>query len=347
MSSAFFFNDNNSDSFHHEEINTAGRPICVGQSLSCPVLYRTMDIVSFLTKIFDFIIISFLIYLSFAKVKNGVFKYFTLNTMVICSVITIAVLVIDVINVINLFANVDENLYRIRRWARRCLSFGYIWSHALALYVAIICYLAYVNPIFYVKHFVNKSQKLYYIILHISLFLWNSSINIIRDQFSVFIPYHLTHLILFIALFIVAIMASIKIYKYKPAGVNATHAVKLRRKQLFSFVVYSYAAEIIVMPRFFYSFMSIICYYAGCEYQLKQTVFFRTIRQLIYILHELNSIVVVLSTVVAFEPYRQAVLSFFGKQRIVKIQPLNSMIIGNINNIAMVANNVALVRIRK
>lgn len=46
--------------------------------------------------------------------------------------------------------------YRIQRWARRCLSFGYIWSHALALYVTIICYLAYVNPIFYMKHFVNK-----------------------------------------------------------------------------------------------------------------------------------------------------------------------------------------------
>ncbi|VDM08454.1 unnamed protein product [Wuchereria bancrofti] len=287
MSYALFFNDNSNGSLHHGEVNTTDRPICAQKGLSCRLydslylaaLYNTMELVSYFTTVADFIIIPLLVYLSFSKVKDGIFKY------------------------------------RIRRWARRCLSFGNIWIHALALYAAIICYLLYANPIFYTKHFVYKSQKLHYVILHISLLLWNSCIDFMREQFSIVMPYHLTHLILFIASFTVAAMASIGIYKYKPLGVSATSIGKLRRKRLFSFVIYCYATEIIVLPRFFYSLMSIICDYIGCEQKLRQTLFYCIIRRLIHIFHELNSIATGLSTIVALEPYRQAVLSIFRKQR--------------------------------
>ncbi|VDK68628.1 unnamed protein product [Litomosoides sigmodontis] len=317
MSSALFFNDGSNGS-------TVEGPVCAEKGLACPALYKSMEVVSFCSTISDFIIIPLLVYLSVAKVKDCLLKYFTLNLMAICSVRTIAITVVHVINVINLFANVDEHLYQIRRWARRCLSFGYVWSHAMALYVAILCYLAYANPIFYVKHFVNKSQKLHYLILHTVLLAWNSCIDFIRQHFEVFLLHHLTHLILFIVLFIVTIMASIKICNYKPPGVNATYVMKLRRKRLFSFVIYSYATEIVVLPRFLYSLTSVICNYVGCEHQLRQTLFHNIIRQLIRALHELNSIVIVLSTIVAFEPYRQAFIAILGKQKssTTKIDPL-------------------------
>ncbi|CAG9534985.1 unnamed protein product [Cercopithifilaria johnstoni] len=295
--------------FNHEGgINTTEKSICAAQGLSCPALYGIMELISFLAIIFDIIIIPFLVYLSFAKVKDSLLKYFTLNTMAICIVTTIAVTVIDAINVTTLFVGVDEKIYRIRRWARRCLSFGYIWSHALALYVAIVCYLAFVNPIFYMKHFVNKSQKYHYLIIHISLFLWNSCVDFIREQFSISILYHLTHLILFFALFIVTAMAIIKICKYKPAGISAIEIVKLRRKRLFSFAVYSCAAEIIVLPRFF-----------------------------------------VISTIIAFGPYRQAILSIIGKHKpqTTKINPLNNEIIGNNNNTAGMASKFEVAKVRK
>uniref|UniRef100_A0AAF5Q5A1 Uncharacterized protein n=1 Tax=Wuchereria bancrofti TaxID=6293 RepID=A0AAF5Q5A1_WUCBA len=350
MSYALFFNDNSNGSLHHGEVNTTDRPICAQKGLSCPALYNTMELVSYFTTVADFIIIPLLVYLSFSKVKDGIFKYFTLNLMAVCSIITIADLVVDIINIINLFADVGENkkhLYRIRRWARRCLSFGNIWIHALALYAAIICYLLYGNPIFYTKHFVYKSQKLHYVILHISLLLWNSCIDFMREQFSIVMPYHLTHLILFIASFTVAAMASIGIYKYKPLGVSATSIGKLRRKRLFSFVIYCYATEIIVLPRFFYSLMSIICDYIGCEQKLRQTLFYSIIRRLIHIFHESSSIAIGLSTIVALEPYRHAILSIFQKQSlsITKVQPINAVNVDNINNIAMfVHSNIAMLK---
>ncbi|VDN83697.1 unnamed protein product [Brugia pahangi] len=310
MSYALFFNDNSNGSLHHGEVNTTERPICAQKGLSCPALYNTMELVSYLTTVADFIIIPLLVYLSLSKVKDGIFKY------------------------------------RIRRWARRCLSFGNIWFHALALYAAVICYLPYANPIFYTKHFVNKSQKLHYVILHISLFLWNSCIDFIREQFAIVMPYHLTHLILFTALFTVALMASIEIYKYKPLGVSATSIGKLRRKRLFSFVIYCYATEIIVLPRFLYSLTSIICDYIGCEHQLRQTLFYTIIRRLIHIFHELNSIAIGLSTIVALEPYRHAILSIFRKQRssITKVQLLNRKIV-DINSGATMINNIAITKV--
>ncbi|VIO92504.1 Uncharacterized protein BM_BM17424 [Brugia malayi] len=159
MSYALFFNDNSNGSLHHGEVNTTERPICAQKGLSCPALYTAMQLVSHITTVADFIIIPLLIYLSIAKVKDGLFKYFTLNLMAICSVITLADFVADIIYIINLFADVGENkknLYQIRYWALNCLRSGNIWFHALALYAAVICYLPYANPIFYTKHFVNK-----------------------------------------------------------------------------------------------------------------------------------------------------------------------------------------------
>uniref|UniRef100_A0A0R3RP25 7TM_GPCR_Srx domain-containing protein n=1 Tax=Elaeophora elaphi TaxID=1147741 RepID=A0A0R3RP25_9BILA len=95
--------------------------------------------------------------------------------------------------------------------------------------------------------------------------------------------------------------------------------------------------------------MSVICDYAGCENQLRQTFFYNSVRQLIYILHEFNIIVIVLSVIIAFGPYRQAILSIFGKQKlsIVKIKPLNSAPAGNVNNVAMMVNSIAMVKMKK
>lgn len=69
-----------------------------------------MDLVSYITTTCDFIIIPLLVYLSLAKVKDGLFKYFTLNIMAICSVATISDAMVDVISVVNLFTDVHESL---------------------------------------------------------------------------------------------------------------------------------------------------------------------------------------------------------------------------------------------
>lgn len=53
-----------------------------------------------------------------------------------------------------------------------------------------------------------------------------------------------------------------EIYKYKPLGVSATDIGKFRRKRLFSFVIYSYATEIVALPRFrelYYDFILFYC----------------------------------------------------------------------------------------
>lgn len=46
------------------------------------------------------------------------------------------------------------------------------------------------------------------------------------------------------------LQASIEIYKYKAHGLSADYNSKLRRKRLFSFVIYCYAMEILLFPRF-------------------------------------------------------------------------------------------------
>uniref|UniRef100_A0AAF5Q5H6 Uncharacterized protein n=1 Tax=Wuchereria bancrofti TaxID=6293 RepID=A0AAF5Q5H6_WUCBA len=159
MPNAVFFKGNINSSFYHEESNITERPICAEKGFSCPALYSTMQLVSHITTIADLIIIPLLVYLSIAKVKDGLFKYFTLNLMAICSMMTTADLVVDIIDIVVMFVKVNNStkyLYQIQHFARHFLTLGNIWFHALALYAAVICYLPYANPIFYTKHFVNK-----------------------------------------------------------------------------------------------------------------------------------------------------------------------------------------------
>ncbi|OZC06317.1 hypothetical protein X798_06696, partial [Onchocerca flexuosa] len=166
MSFAVYFYDNSNGTVDYDEINTTERPTCADKA----TLYSPMQLFSYFTTVADFITKPFLVYLSFAKVKNGLFKYFTLNLMATCSVITIADLVIDGINIVTFVANTNNDLCR--------------------------------------------NQKLHYIVLHISLLLWNGCIDFIRKQFSIIVPHHLTHLVLFIPLFVVITM--VKFYTFLP-----------------------------------------------------------------------------------------------------------------------------------
>ncbi|VDM91627.1 unnamed protein product [Onchocerca ochengi] len=203
MSDAIYFYDNRPDDLDYGEINITDRPICADRA----TLYNPMLLFSYLTTVAAFIIIPFLVYLSFAKVKDGLFN-------VVCGYCL---------------------LLSLRESDFLCETF--------------------------------------------------------REQ------------------------ASFKIYKYKPLGVNAVRVGKLRRERLFSFVSYCCATEIVVLPRFFYSIVSVICIYAGCEYQVRQSAFYSIIRQMIDIFHQLNSIITGLITLIALKPYRYAILSIFRKQK--------------------------------
>ncbi|OZC05813.1 hypothetical protein X798_07212 [Onchocerca flexuosa] len=93
-----------------------------------------------------------------------------------------------------------------------------------------------------------------------------------------FVPYYLTHIILFIALFVVSVMysllqGSIKISKYKPLGENSIQVEKLQQKRLYSFIVYAFSCEVITLPMFTHTCARTFCIFAGCEYDFVESNF--------------------------------------------------------------------------
>uniref|UniRef100_A0AAF5Q470 Uncharacterized protein n=1 Tax=Wuchereria bancrofti TaxID=6293 RepID=A0AAF5Q470_WUCBA len=226
-------------------------PYCIGQGLSCSALYNKRLVAAYFATVGNFIIIPFILYLIFTKVKDGFFKYFTLNLMIVCATSAIAALVIDAINIAKLFISITENkLFDIRQWARFYVRLGSIWFHALTLYAVIICYLPYVKPFFYSKKFSNRSQKLYYAVLHISVLVWSTSVTYLFTESIYRLPYFLTHITLFISLFVAALTGSIKISRYRPLGFNCIRVAKTHQKRLYSFILYSYSIEFITLPMF-------------------------------------------------------------------------------------------------
>uniref|UniRef100_A0A8R1TNM1 Uncharacterized protein n=1 Tax=Onchocerca volvulus TaxID=6282 RepID=A0A8R1TNM1_ONCVO len=137
-SDAIYFYDNRSGNLDYREINTTDRPTCADKGFLCPTLYSPMELFPHLANVADFIIISFLVYLSLAKVKDGLFKYFTLNLMAICSVMTIADLVIDGINTVDLITNIPNSVLgkamsQFRKYFVSC--FSAVCSYCLLLSV--------------------------------------------------------------------------------------------------------------------------------------------------------------------------------------------------------------------
>ncbi|EFO18397.1 hypothetical protein LOAG_10098 [Loa loa] len=245
--------NNSNNYFNSIDSSYSFVPACTSLGFSCPRLYTVKRLISYIATIGNFIVIPFILYLIVAKVKDGFFKHFTLNLMITCITSTIAALIIDIINVMKLFISITGNnsyLAEILAWARFYVKFGSIWFHALTLYAVIVCYLPYMKPIFYSKYFVNRSQKSYYVALHISTILWGSFITILFKEYLIPIPYFLTHITLFIVLFIAALIGSIKIGRYKMIGVDSIRVAKMQQKRLYSFITYSYSIEVITFPMF-------------------------------------------------------------------------------------------------
>ncbi|VIO92570.1 Uncharacterized protein BM_BM8938 [Brugia malayi] len=246
MNSTYYSNSSNF-------INSSNVPLCEGLGIFCPYLYNRRHVIAYFTTVGNIIIIPFILYLIFTKVTDGFFKYFTLNLMFVCVTSAIAALITDAINITKLFISITESklhLSDIQKWSRFYVRLGSIWFHVLTLYAVIICYLPYVKPFFYSKKFSNRSQKPYYVALHISALIWSTSVTYLFTEFKYRIPYFLTHITLFISLFFAALIGLLKINKYKPLGVDSIRVAKAQQKRLYSFILYSYSIEFITLPMF-------------------------------------------------------------------------------------------------
>ncbi|MCP9257201.1 hypothetical protein DINM_000432 [Dirofilaria immitis] len=181
MNDTFYHNNNN----YFNSSSSSNISTCAGFGLLCPSLYTAKYIIFYVSTIGNLFVIPFILYLTLVKVKDGFFKYFTLNLLVPCTTSAIAALTVNVIDTINLFDSVRNNKSyqdNIQRWARLYMRLGAIWFHALMLYAVIVSYLPYVKPIFYIRKFVNKNQASYYVLLHISTFLWGSFMILLDTQ---------------------------------------------------------------------------------------------------------------------------------------------------------------------
>ncbi|VDM12710.1 unnamed protein product [Wuchereria bancrofti] len=298
----------------HKHMMTSNRTKHLLIKVCLAELYTAKRLISYAATIGNFFAIPFVFYLTLAKVKDGFFKYFTLNLMIVCTVSAIAALIIDIINIINLFLSTKrpkDYRYQIREWARLCNGVGGIWFHALMLYAVIICCLPYVKPFFYANNFLKKSQKVYYAMLHFSIFLLSGSVALLLKPFSYRIPYLLTHIILFIILLIVTVMGSIKISRYKPPGSNTIRVAKIQQKRLYSFILYSYSVEFITLPMFVNACAYVICISVGCESDFVNSNFKSILSLMVYYLYEMRTIILVFVTILALEPYRHATFLFF------------------------------------
>uniref|UniRef100_A0A0R3RNB2 G_PROTEIN_RECEP_F1_2 domain-containing protein n=1 Tax=Elaeophora elaphi TaxID=1147741 RepID=A0A0R3RNB2_9BILA len=185
------------------------------------------------------------------------------------------------------------------------------------LYAIIVCYLPYVKPLFYANYFTKRSQKPYYIVLHLSIFVWSSCVISLLKLYYYILPYLLTHTVLFIAVFIVALKGSIKISRYKPNGANTLRIAKLQQKRLYSFILYTYSIEIITLPVFLQSSAYTFCIFIGCEVDFVRSNFRSILNFMIYYIYEMRAIIIAFTTILALEPYRRETFQLLCERKLI------------------------------